>query len=143
MTESWADGVETILTNDRYNAMFAANGYGVYRATNRNNNNNLTQGWNGGKQHFSQEQMNAYTPLVTDLIDNFNQRLSLGNNNLPNDIVSGYTLSQIQSALDDSRTFVDWKTKLTNNNNNSTEAFLDNVFDYAIFSMYNHQNWPQ
>src|SRR5690606_28801846 len=26
--------------------------------------------------------------------------------------------------------------------NNPTEGFIDNLFDYAIFSMHNHQNWP-
>ena len=52
------------------------------------------------------------------------------------------TLKQILSPLNGLRTFVQWKTKLENNYNNNTEAFLNNVFDYAIFSMYNHQNWP-
>lgn len=142
ITESWADGVETILTNDRYISMFASEGYGNYRSTNSFNEDVLIRTWNGIKQNRTQEEMNAYTPLVADLVDNFNQRTQLGNNALPNDLVSGYTLGEIQSALDNSRTFEQWKTKLENNYNNNTEVFLNNVFDYAIFSMYNHQNWP-
>jgi len=142
MKESWADGVETILTNDRYNNIFATNGYGNYRSTNSFYQFQLIRFWNGHKQNQTQNQMNAYTPLIADLVDNFNQRVQLGNNELPNDLVSGYTLSQIQSALNNSRTLTEWKNKLVNNYNNPTEGFIDNLFDYAIFSMHNHQNWP-
>lgn len=142
MCESWADGVETILTNDRYNAMFAANGYGNYRATNRNNTNALTRGWNGGKQHQTILQMNAYTPLVVDLIDNLNQNTVLGNH-LPVDRVSGYTLSQIQAALKTSRTIGEWESRLKSMYNNSTETMLSDVFGYAQAVYANRNNWPQ
>ena len=50
---------------------------------------------------------------------------------LPVDRVSGYTLGQIQSALNTSRTLNDWKTRLLNSTNNPTQNFIDDVFDYA------------
>ena len=52
------------------------------------------------------------------------------------------TLKQIQSLLNGSRNLTVWKNKLVSNYNNPTEGFVNDVFDDAIFSMYNHQNWP-
>ena len=142
MKESWADGVETILTDDRYNAMFTANNYGTYRSTNSWNQVAAIRTWNGFKQNQTQAQMNAYTPLVVDLIDNFNQRVELGFGDLPRDRVTGYNLGEIQSALNTSRTLDEWKNRLLGNFVNHTGPFIDDVFDYAKFSMHNSQNWP-
>lgn len=142
MCESWADGVETILTNNRYNTMFAANNYGNYRATNSWNETAAIRTWNGYKQNQSPLEMNAYTPLVVDLIDNFNQRQALNDNDLPLDRVTGYNLGEIQSALNDARTLEEWKNRLLNNFNNNTGPFIDDVFDYAKVSMHNSANWP-
>lgn len=141
MTESWAEGVETILTNNRYISMFASEGYGTYTATNTSNtSNNLTRGWNGNRQFYTREQMNEYTPLVIDLVDNLNQNTQLGftSNNRPNDRVSGYTLAQIQDALNGSRNLTEWKNKLVNNHNNPTEGFINDVFDYAQYVIDNN-----
>lgn len=132
MIESWAEGVETILTNQRYTTMYALNGHGTYRGTTRGTHN-LTQGWNGKRQLDLVATMNKYTPLVIDLVDNVNQNTLNTLNNLPIDRVSGYTLNQIQGALKDSRTISDWRNKLVNNYNNSTEGFVDDVFGYAQF----------
>jgi len=116
MQESWAEGVETIVTNDRYFALF--NGY-------LNSNN----GWRGYKQFSSVSEMNEYTPMVTDLIDSFNQRTS--STLYPLDRVNGYNLNQIQSSLNNCRELDCWENKLRDNYSNSTEPFLDDIFDYA------------
>ncbi len=137
MSESWAEGVETILTNDRYNTLFATNGYGTYTGT-KHGWTNLTLGWNGDKQHELVTNMDEYTPLVIDLVDNLNQNTLINTNNLPIDRVSGYTLRQIQAALKGSRNLNEWKDKLVNNYNNPTEQFIDDVFNYAKFVKNNN-----
>lgn len=83
LPESWAVGVEWRITNDVYS------GYGIY-------NNRYQQ------RTISQivEEDEGYTPLVIDLIDTNNQRISYGGNiNYPNDQVENYTLSQLENAL--------------------------------------------
>lgn len=141
MTESWAEGVETILTNDRYNNLFATNRYGIYRGTNRNNTNALTQGWNGFRQHRTALEMDEYTPLVIDLVDNLNQNTLNTLNNLPVDMVSGYTLSQIQFALKTSRTLNTWENRLKTFYTNPTKNNVNTVFDYAREALANRHNW--
>jgi len=139
MQESWAEGVETIVTNDRYNNMYASNGYGVYTATRTSDiSNTLTRGWNGEMQFEIIQDMTAYTPLVIDLVDDLNQNVALNNPNLPVDRVTGYNLGEIKSALNDARTLEEWKNRLLNNFNNNTGPFIDDVFDYAKFVMYNN-----
>jgi hypothetical protein len=126
MKESWAKGVETIVTNQRYRMLFAA-----YVGSN-SNTLNITNGWNGNKQRDIVADMDEYSPLVIDLNDNLNQNLLAGTNNtLPIDRVSGYTILQMQNALNNSRTLVEWRNKLVNNNNNATEANINDVFNYA------------
>ncbi|WLD23279.1 hypothetical protein NU10_11250 [Flavobacterium dauae] len=138
MCESWAEGVETIVTNDRYNNLFASNGYGTYRSTNSWNQVVALRGWNGWRQNQAISGMNEYTPLVIDLVDDFNQQQALNNNNLPMDRVTGYNLGEIKSALNDARTLEEWKNRLLNNFNNNTGPFIDDVFDYAKFVMHNN-----
>ena len=116
MKESWAEGVETIVTNDRYTTLF--NGY-------INSNN----GWRGYRQFRSVSEMNEYTPMVTDLIDSFNQRTA--STLYPIDRVNGYNLNQIQSSLNNCRELDCWENKLRNDYNNNSEQFLDDIFDYA------------
>jgi hypothetical protein len=116
MKESWAEGVETKVTNDRYSTLFS--GY-------LNSNN----GWRGYRQFSSVSEMNEYTPMVTDLIDSFNQRTA--STLYPLDRVNGYTLNQIQSSLNNCRELDCWEYKLRNDYINNSEQFLDDIFDYA------------
>ena len=55
--------------------------------------------WNDYRQLNEVARVNAYTPVVIDLIDDCNQNAEVGENR-PVDRVSGYTLCQIQSAFD-------------------------------------------
>ncbi|MEM9686961.1 MAG: hypothetical protein AAF934_08580, partial [Bacteroidota bacterium] len=92
MIESWAEGVETIVTNDRYLELDAD-----YVATNSVDVIDFPL-WNDYRQFDEIEDMDEYTPIIIDLIDDYNQNIELGGNR-PFDRVSGYTLQQIQSAL--------------------------------------------
>lgn len=73
-----------------------------------------------------------YTPLVVDLMDNFNQRF-LGNT-YPNDNVSGYTIAQIETAMKGAKTLEKWRDNLRDNYDNPTENHLDELFN-------NYINW--
>ena len=109
--ESWAEGVETIVTNDRYLAINSS-----YRSTEpRDRALNLAR-WGAWRQELTAAEMNEYTPIVEDLIDDINQ------NEIPNyagvqpiDDVSDYTLQQIQSALKGSRSANTWRNRLNAN----------------------------
>lgn len=119
MKESWAEGVETIVTNDRYQALDP----GYYDEA-------LNIGWNDWRQNEQIPIMNEYTPIVADLIDNYNQNVELGGAR-PFDRVSGYTLQQIQSALNNSGTLLEWEQKLRWNFDNPTESYLSELFEYV------------
>lgn len=57
-----------------------------------------------------------------------------------NEIFSGYTLKQIQDALNGSRSLNDWRSNLINNYNNPTEVNIDDVFNYAQTAL-NNTTW--
>ena len=123
MIESWAEGVETIVTNDRYLGLDPD-----YIATNSVNTTTF-RFWNDWRQNSEALRMNEYTPIVADLIDDFNQNLE--NPDFPIDEVSGYTLQQIQSALNNSRNLEQWRQKLQWNFDNPTENNLEELFNYV------------
>ena len=121
--ESWAEGVETIVTNDRYRRLNPT-------YINANNDN---IGWNYQRQIDRIFEMTEYTPIVADLIDGYNQAVEY--NYLsplpPVDRVSGYNLQQIQRALDNCRTLDCWENNLKNYYNNSSEKYLNELFGYV------------
>lgn len=127
LKESWAEGVETIVTNGRYDALTNNN----YVSTSDDDINAGRNRWNGWRQESIVQDMTEYTPIVEDLIDNENQNVSPNApGNQPLDRVNGYNLNQIQSALNNCRDIDCWENNLRNNYFNSTEANLEELFDY-------------
>jgi len=106
LPESWAVGVETILTRNVY----GTNTYNYYYQS-------LTIA----------AMSDGYTCIVEDMIDSTNQ---FGTNPLyPNDQVSGYTLSQLEGALPNNLgSWWVWRTNIKDMYNNSTEGYLDALF---------------
>lgn len=90
-------------------------------------------GINFRKQRQRVFEMTEYTPLVEDLVDNYNQAVeySFLNPDPPIDRVRGYTLNQIQNALNNCRTIDCWENNLRNLYFNSTEGNLSELFDYV------------
>ena len=128
LTESWAEGVETIVTNDRYDALTPN-----YQAS-------IGGGrWNSWRQMRAANQMNQYTPIVEDLIDDFNQNEMVAA--WPEDRVNGYNLMQIQQALDGCRSIDCWEKKLQEFYFNPTEGNLTELFDYVREVRNNSDNW--
>ncbi|WP_420320244.1 carboxypeptidase-like regulatory domain-containing protein [Flagellimonas sp.] len=123
LMESWAEGVETIVTNDRFKTL----------SPSYFNNSNDNIGWNYLRQRNRVFEMTEYTPIVSDLIDNYNQSAIYGglDPNPPIDRVMGYTLEQIQRALDNCRTLDCWQNNLRNHYHNTSEQHLNELFDYA------------
>ena len=114
MTESWATGVEAVVTNDVY----GTNDYGT------NQNRTIAIMTNGGYY-------DGYTSIVWDLIDDVNQRTDLqgGSTAYVNDQVSGYTLSQIEDALPSLLgSWWVWRTNLVEDYNNPTEENVSDLF---------------
>lgn len=74
-----------------------------------------------------------YTPLVIDLIDNFNQRGTSTNLNIPIDRVSGYSIRNIEDALVNKTTMNAWRDQLkTNKPSGVTDAQVDELFQNYI-----------
>ncbi len=120
LKESYAEGIETILTNRKY--LELTNRYGVgpggARFTGTEYNDNSMQ-----RENLAD--MDEYTPLFVDLSDATNQqRTGLGR---PLDRVSGYTLKQCQDALDDADDLEDFINRLRTKFHNRTENRLDEL----------------
>lgn len=96
--ESWADAVEWALTNDEYHTMGERIGGSAAIDYYCEWTNQLKWPVWGDAD---------YTPIFIDLMDNFNQRNSgtiggawhTGRSDLPNDRISGYSLSYIQNNI--------------------------------------------
>ncbi len=107
LPESWAVGVETILTRDVYNS----------------------PDYNDFYQHYTISRMSdGYTCIVEDLIDDHPQREIWGAY-YPNDQVSGYTLRQLELALMiDPGNWWGWRNNIRDLFDNPTEQNLDALF---------------
>ncbi|GGW75666.1 hypothetical protein DFQ11_1312 [Winogradskyella epiphytica] len=134
LTESWAEGVETIITNDRYLSL----------EPNYLDSSNDNIGWNFTRQRDRVFEMDEYTPIVADLIDDYNQSIEYAflKPDPPVDGVQGYTLNQIQNALDDCRDIDCWENNLRNYYFNSTENNLNELFDYVRDVRNNNLSTP-
>ncbi len=107
LPESWAVGVETVVTRDVYGL----------------------EDYNYEYQTRSMSDMRAdgYTSIVEDMIDDHNQ--SDLNPNRPMDNVSGYTLSQLEKALPGSLgSWWTWRDNIKEMYSNPTEEHLDALF---------------
>jgi hypothetical protein len=99
--ESWAMGVEVVLTRMVY-PLYTANNY---------------------------YQRQDYTGIVEDMIDPVKITKSYHPSyKRYNDNVSGYTIRQIEDALKGKRSWNDWKESIKNKYDNKTEAHLDSAF---------------
>lgn len=117
LPESWATGVEHTVINRVYPASLVGSANFPY---DRNR-----QDWTLQK---IQTDSDGYTPIVIDMIDNFNQ--SSKNSSRPNDRVSGYTLGQLEDALPSSYgNWWKWRNRIRSMYNNPAEnAELDYLF---------------
>ena len=106
LPEIWAVGVETILTRNVYG----------------------TNNYNYFYQSLTVLAMSdGYTCIVEEMIDIYNQ--SITNTLQSNDQVSGYTLSQLEGALPNNfGSWWVWRTNINDIYNNSTEGYLDALF---------------
>lgn len=128
LRESWAECVETIATNDKYRQLFTQYSLGNYIAS-VSRVTDINRLWNTYRQYIRVEDVDEYSPALIDLIDDVNQRDFSAN--LPQDRVSGYTLTQIQTALNGSYTISALGNKLKLLYNNPTEQFVDGIVDYS------------
>ncbi len=119
LQESWAEGVETVVTNDRNKRLSST----YINPTNDN------IGWNYQRQRNAVDEMTEYTPIVADLIDNLDQN-EVFSNIYSTDRVKNYNLQQIQRAVDNCRTIDCWERNLRNYYNNSSEQYSKELFDY-------------
>lgn len=138
MAESWAEGVETVITNDRYlehNPNYVATG-----ALNRFTNDDRRL-YNSRRQdqivgNAKDDKKHRYTPIVIDLVDDFNQRQRIRYDK-PIDRVKGYSLRQIQQSLNNARGPHTWKENLIKDHFNPTERYVEELFDVYMYDNCN------
>jgi hypothetical protein len=70
-----------------------------------------------------------YTQVVVDMLDSPSD-VNNGSELLAQDNVSGYTIRQIEDALNEQAKWDAWKTNIKNRYNNETENNLDALFSY-------------
>lgn len=119
MTESWAEGVETVATNDRY-LMLMPNYFNI----------NTQTGWNLVRQEERFNDMDEYTPIVYDMLDNFNQLTAFPARDIADDRVRNYTLQQLWQTLEGRRSLDTWRNKIISDFNNPTETEIPRLFQF-------------
>ncbi|MEN1785338.1 MAG: hypothetical protein AAGF77_09380 [Bacteroidota bacterium] len=135
LMESWAEGVETVVTNDRYLELDRN-----YQASVRIRNFRPLDLYNSQRQDnvINPGDKEFYTPIVIDLVDNYNQNVGIPNNiPRPRDRVSGYSLRQIQRSLKGARGPHGWKENLIRQHYNPTEQFVNELFDQYMYTNCN------
>lgn len=128
LRESWAVCVETVATNDKYKQYFNQHSLGNYVAS-ISYSWQINRLWKTYKQYETVGEMDEYSPAFIDLMDYNNQKTF--SSSYPEDRVSGYTLSQIQTALNGSHTILAFGNKLKLLYNNPTEQFVDDIINYS------------
>ena len=123
LLETWATTVEIAFALDRYKRHFNQPNYEYRKGTTTNSGNKQKQ--------IIEADYNHYTSAGYDMIDNFNQREYFGSD-YPIDRVSGYTIKQLEDALRGARSWTQWRDNIKSRYNNSTEEYLDELFN----------NWP-
>ncbi|WP_108424926.1 hypothetical protein [Flagellimonas amoyensis] len=133
MAESWATGVETVITNDRYKNLSST--YIGSKNIDRFSSDVNKKLYNSEKQLqiISHGSNYEYTPIVIDLVDNYDQNAKIGNNR-PKDRVWGYSLRQIQTSLNTSRGPHTWKERIKSQHTNTTENYVDELFGVYMFN---------
>lgn len=130
--ESWAKCVERQATNDKYQSLFNQYILGNYIASDLTGNQysgHIIRTWGGDRQLRTAAEQNEYSEVLIDLMDDYNQ--STRSTIYPVDNVSGYTLHQIQSAMNGKRTVDSFFDNLRSMYNNPTENNLQSIQDYA------------
>ena len=121
--ESWADAVEWALTNDEYhklgNQFLSPAGINYNHPSNNHSRWPLNCTW-------------EYSPIFIDLVDDVNQRIVLfhGDTRYPNDLITGYTMEQInKNILPNSYGISSLKSAVKNNKiPGVTDAVIDELF---------------
>jgi len=132
MTESWSMCFQNTITNSIYPGLDPVDTDDLYKYQDHQQRSTIASKSDG------------YSPLFIDLIDNVNQGLYVPA--LPKDRVEGYTLSQLENAMD--KTYIDlsflgsdifmpyyesfaysiYQTKLKDLYNNPTEGYIEELF---------------
>lgn len=115
--ESYARCVQIYNTNHHYQVELG-------RSEFKCNNDNF-QNWtrpNEGETAY------CYTPVFYDLIDNYNQ--GQNNTSFSYDVISGYTLTEVQDIIDDAHGYSSLKSALKANPlHNATSESIDQLLD--------------
>ncbi len=120
LLETWARTVEITFAVKRYRDDANNLDYAYFTQDNNVNLNNF--------QILKISDNNHYTSGGYDMTDDFNQRLEYGSL-YPIDRVENYTISQLENALVNARYWNQWRDNIKLKYNNSTEIFLDELFN--------------
>lgn len=117
LRESWAEAVKYFLVLDEYNEQKFRE-FKTYSKQIPFHSGWHNHDWGRSKKYYS-----VYTPLMIDLVDDFNQKQV-------DDRVSGYTMKQILDVMKEKECtdFASFKKLLKTRYDNPTEQYLDILF---------------
>ncbi len=107
-----------------------------------NGSNKLVESWATGVQYAITHSVwnqyegryddmpTDYTNVVLDMIDSFTDPDNAGREDPAEDSVEGYTIKQLEDALEGQTTFNGYRDNIKNLYNNATENKLDALFGY-------------
>jgi len=117
LIESWAKGVEYSFSSLYYPQ---STGEDAFQCVRYNHLMSPNWGYDNG----------IYTPIIIDLIDDFNQDAEYPNYDMVDDKVSGYTIGEIEKAIKNTGTLTVLKQNLIALYDNPTEQYLDDLFTF-------------
>ncbi|RYC52150.1 hypothetical protein [Flagellimonas olearia] len=114
LLETWASTVEVTFVLHRYRSYFKKPNYNYDSEINLQFQKTLDKPY--------------YTSAGYDMIDDVNQRNIYGSH-YPIDRVQGYTIKQLEGALVGAKSWNQWRDNIKNRYNNTTEKYLDELFN--------------
>lgn len=114
LLETWASAVEVTFVLHRYRIRFNRPNYNYKSEINLQDQRIIDESY--------------YTSAGYDMIDDINQRNEYGLA-YPIDRVQGYTIKQLEGALVGAKSWNQWRDNIKNRYNNTTENYLDELFN--------------
>lgn len=148
LRESYADAVAWVFTKDEYTKLF-----GDYKKKNDKLSvfpEAQSQNWPYSNRNLSELKNNIeYSPIFIDLIDDVNQRDYMNNgwfsmiprtttsSNLPNDLISDFSIKQIQDNISSFKSYSDVRDYVKNvwaGSNKRKQEIVNELF--SIYEKY-------
>lgn len=135
IVESWAECVETVATNRKYDALNGVffnefNNRGWQRRLQRET---LLPATNPENDPIPRTEMDEYTPVFYDMLDDYNQMIRITTwPDLPDDNVRDYSVNQVWNSVRGARSLNEIGNRLQNFNNPTSNQVNTLIDQYEL-----------